>query len=281
MKRFTSFLLALLMILSLASCAIQPEEITKEDSQEKEDAKKPSSSLLGEVKPIEGDSEQIQRADYAVSDKVLKGWKGEYSKQAFEDTVAKFVENEMTPVVFLEGNADSVVTFSVDCNAKKARVASAANIGIETEDCIDSDFDAKIENGMISIPVGWWYSEDSWVKDHPIWSYLIRVTDHKGGVHYYYFRVDYASDGGRYALKIENKDMLAQDANLQSEYGAGEIVTLKLSTVTERYYKVFVNGVSIPMAESDMEYSFFSFMMPDSPASVKIETVSVDIPDAP
>lgn len=276
MKKYVTLLLALILILSLAACGA--EQITKEDSQKNEDTKKPSSSLIGEIKPIEG---QFQRADNMVSNHVLKGWKGEYSKQAFKDTVAKFAENKMTPVVFYEGNADSVVTFSVDCNAQSVYVTSAINIEKETEDLLNRSFDAKIENDMISIPVGWWYSEDGFVKNYSIWSYLVCVTDHKGVDHYYYFRVDYASNGGRYDLEIENKDMLAQDAKVQTEYGAGEIVTLKLITVTEQYYKVFVNGVAIPMAESNMEYSFFSFMMPDCLATVKIETVGVDIPEAP
>ena len=278
MKKYATLLLAFLLIFSLASCAVQPEEIQKENSQQKEDTKKPSSSLLGGNDPVEG---QFQRADNMISRHVFKGWKGEYSKQAFKDTVAKFEENEMTPVVFREGNVDCAVTFSVDCNAQRARVTSVANIEMETEDFLDCIFDAKIENGMISIPVGWWYSEDSWVKDHSIWSYLICATDHKGVDHYYYFRVDYTANGGNHALKIEGEDMLEKDAKPKSEYGAGELVTLKLGTVTEQYYKVFVNGVSIPMAESDMEYSFFSFMMPDCPATVKIETVGVDIPEAP
>ena len=66
-------------------------------------------------------------------------------------------------------------------------------------------------------------------------------------------------------------------------YRAGEEVTVKLPTVTEHYYALYVNGEEQQMdhGRSDMEYTYFTFVMPDSDVSIVIEDHSVDIPEAP
>ena len=82
--------------------------------------------------------------------------------------------------------------------------------------------------------------------------------------------------------KIEIADSYPIENTLKSAYEAGETVTIQLSTITEHYYKVYVNGAEQAMdtAASDMTYSYYSFTMPDEDVIIKIEDISVDIPGA-
>ena len=70
---------------------------------------------------------------------------------------------------------------------------------------------------------------------------------------------------------------------LRETYYAGETVSVKLETVTEHYYTLTVNGEDVPMDRyrSDMEYTYFTFFMPESYARVEIEEHWVDVPEAP
>ena len=66
----------------------------------------------------------------------------------------------------------------------------------------------------------------------------------------------------------------------KKKYRAGDTVRLKLVTLTEHYYRVYVNGEEISRTESDLYYSFFEFVMPDKDAHIEIQDVWVDIPRA-
>ena len=77
-----------------------------------------------------------------------------------------------------------------------------------------------------------------------------------------------------YPHEIENE--------LDDKYPAGAEVTIKLSTVTEHYYTFYLNGEKQNSGiSSDLEYTTFTFIMPDEDTVVKIEENWVDIPDAP
>ncbi len=65
---------------------------------------------------------------------------------------------------------------------------------------------------------------------------------------------------------------------LKPSYPAGEEVTLKLATVTESSYKVYVDDEEIPFEKVNMKYTYFTFTMPDRDVTVRIEEFSVDIP---
>lgn len=82
--------------------------------------------------------------------------------------------------------------------------------------------------------------------------------------------------------KIEIADSYPIENTLKTAYEAGETVTIQLSTITEHYYKVYVNGAELTMdtAASDLTYSYYSFTMPDEDVIIEIEDVSVDIPGA-
>ena len=66
-------------------------------------------------------------------------------------------------------------------------------------------------------------------------------------------------------------------------YPAGEKVIVKLPTETEHYYSLYVNGEEQQMDHnrSDMEYTYFTFIMPDCDVGIVIADHSVDIPEAP
>lgn len=81
--------------------------------------------------------------------------------------------------------------------------------------------------------------------------------------------------------KVEIADNYPIANELDKTYSEGEEVTIKLETITEHYYIVYVNGVEQAMATSDLMYTYFTFTMPSEDVLIKIEDVSVDIPEAP
>lgn len=70
---------------------------------------------------------------------------------------------------------------------------------------------------------------------------------------------------------------------LKNTYQAGEQVTIKLCTITEHYYVVYVNGEkqAMDMDASDLTFTYFTFPMPNEDVLIEIEDVFVDIPDGP
>lgn len=65
---------------------------------------------------------------------------------------------------------------------------------------------------------------------------------------------------------------------LKPSYSVGETVTIVLHTATEQYYRLFVNGEELKACSIDMEYTYFTFIMPDRDVIVEIVAQSVDIP---
>ena len=85
------------------------------------------------------------------------------------------------------------------------------------------------------------------------------------------------------AYKVEIVNNYPIENTLESRYEAGAQVTIKLSTITEHYYVVSVNGVELDFDRdaSDMTYTYYTFTMPSKDVVIRIEDVSVDIPEAP
>ena len=83
-----------------------------------------------------------------------------------------------------------------------------------------------------------------------------------------------------YTVEIANNYPI--ENTLNNTYEAGEQVTIQLSTITEHYYMVYVNGVEqdFDRDASDMSYTYYTFTMPSSDVLIKIKDVSVDIPEA-
>ena len=61
----------------------------------------------------------------------------------------------------------------------------------------------------------------------------------------------------------------------------GETVSVRLPTVTEQYYLLFVNGEAQEMdrGRSSGADTYFTFTMPDSDAFLEIQEISVAIPE--
>ena len=68
---------------------------------------------------------------------------------------------------------------------------------------------------------------------------------------------------------------------LKEEYAPGEEVIIKLYTITENYYTVTANGAEIEMDRdtSDMEFTYFKFIMPQEDVSIVIQENPVTIPE--
>ena len=82
---------------------------------------------------------------------------------------------------------------------------------------------------------------------------------------------------------VEIADDYPIENTLKSAYEAGEEVTIKLSTITEHYYILTVNGTELDFDRdaSDMTYTYYTFTMPSKDVLIEIADVSVDIPEAP
>ena len=68
---------------------------------------------------------------------------------------------------------------------------------------------------------------------------------------------------------------------LEDSYLAGETITFQLETITEHYYVVTMNGITLPQAESSLEYTWFRFRMPEEDVVISITQKAVDIPPPP
>jgi len=68
---------------------------------------------------------------------------------------------------------------------------------------------------------------------------------------------------------------------LEDSYLAGEKITFQLETITEHYYVVTMNGITLPQAESSLEYTWFGFRMPEEDVVISITQKGVDIPPPP
>ena len=94
-----------------------------------------------------------------------------------------------------------------------------------------------------------------------------------------FFNVIIAEDYEPRKVIFNDTSAFARTFAPTSDYRQGQKVTLKLDTVTEQYYRVFVNGEEIQMSSSDLEYTYFTFTIPATDVYVEIETVSVTIPE--
>ena len=83
--------------------------------------------------------------------------------------------------------------------------------------------------------------------------------------------------------KVEIANNYPIENTLKSTYQAGEQITIKLFTITEHYYKVYVNGIeqAMDMEASDLSYTYYTFTMPSEDVLIEIKDFSVDIPGAP
>ena len=82
-----------------------------------------------------------------------------------------------------------------------------------------------------------------------------------------------------YAVEIVGDYSISNE--LKDSYEAGEIVTIKLETYTEHYYKLYVNGEEQEVNQelSDMDYTYYTFIMPAEAVQIEIMDFSVEIPE--
>lgn len=84
-------------------------------------------------------------------------------------------------------------------------------------------------------------------------------------------------ENAAYKVTIADDSFILEN-ELKERYSAGEEVTIKLPTVTEQYYTLYVNGDEQEMNSSNLTYTYFNFIMPNCDVIIEIETHSVDIP---
>ena len=136
-----------------------------------------------------------RKQDNAIDDAVLAAWEGTFSIENRKAAIKTYVSKYM-PVYAgnLEGNT---VSFTVDFDAVDCGFATLSPVNDAVKDgevntIVDFVGDVSIQDNVILVDVGWWYSAKASVKNHQQWSYLFWVKDENQVNHYYYFRVDYA-----------------------------------------------------------------------------------------
>ena len=135
--------------------------------------------------------------DTSITSNVMKAWSGEFTEKELKSAINKYKSN-YTNIVLEKGSA-SAVSFETDFEASSGSVSRLSrvddtDIEIELNSYIDLFIETKCDGGTVTIPIDWWYrGDDRWVNDYLVWSYLVRVKDATGNIHYYYFRVDYSA----------------------------------------------------------------------------------------
>ena len=132
---------------------------------------------------------------------VMKAWSGELSEEELKEELKSVInkyQSNYTNIVLEEGGASSV-SFETDfevsaCAVSRLSRTDDTDIEIELNGYIDLIVETDCNGRTVTIPIDWWYArDDSWVNNHLVWSYLVRVIDSNGSSHYYYFRVDYSA----------------------------------------------------------------------------------------
>lgn len=80
--------------------------------------------------------------------------------------------------------------------------------------------------------------------------------------------------------KVTVDDEHTSICEVGESYSEGEEVVVRLETITEHYYSLYVNGTEQQMdsERSDMNGTYFVFTMPGCDVYIKIEDHGVDIP---
>lgn len=129
---------------------------------------------------------------------VLNAWTGDFSQEKLKDTIYEYQQN-YSNIVFEKADDISDVSFEVDFEVSSVFVTLLSRVderdeNVELNGYIDLVVNAKFDSKKVYVNTDWWFGDgESWVSNHPVWSYLVRVTDNKNTEHYYYFRVDYSA----------------------------------------------------------------------------------------
>lgn len=129
---------------------------------------------------------------------VLNAWTGDFSQEKLKDTIYEYQQN-YSNIVFEKADDISDVSFEVDFEVSSVFVTLLSRVderdeSVELNGYIDLVVNTKFDKNKVSVNTDWWFRDgESWVNKHPVWSYLVKVTDNKNTEHYYYFRVDYSA----------------------------------------------------------------------------------------
>lgn len=138
---------------------------------------------------------------------VMKAWSGEFSEEKLKAVINEY-QSDYSNIV-LEAGSSFKVSFETDCEVSSCYVSRLsctddADIEVELNGYIDLIVDSSWDGRTVTIPVGWWCDRLSWVNNYQVWSYLVRIVDVDGGLHYYYFRVDYSVFAQSYRATSKN-----------------------------------------------------------------------------
>ena len=121
------------------------------------------------------------------------------TEEEYNNEVKAIIQEYKTNYDTITSNGGKItkVTFKTDFNIEKCYVSRLSNvddnnIDVEINGYIDLAVKTSINGNKATIETDFWYDGGN-VQKYPVWSYLVRLVDTDGNVHYYYFRVDYSS----------------------------------------------------------------------------------------
>ena len=128
---------------------------------------------------------------------VLKAWTGDFSEEKLLDAINKYQSN-YDNIVFKSTTEMENVSFETDFEVASCSVSRVSRVDKNDTNCeltsyLDLYVKTSFDGHKVTIATDWWNVDGDWVKNHPIWSYLVRITDKGGNNHYYYFRTDYSA----------------------------------------------------------------------------------------
>ena len=129
--------------------------------------------------------------------KILNAWTGESSEAKIKDTIKEYRKN-YSNIVFNDVDEAKSVSFEVDFEVASCRVTRLSrvmdnDINVELNGFIDFRVKTDCSAKKVTIHTDWWLAVDDWTREYPVWSYLVRLEDTSGNIHYYYFRTDYTA----------------------------------------------------------------------------------------
>ena len=127
---------------------------------------------------------------------LLKAWTGDFTEEKLKAAIEEYQTN-YTTVSLSAPSRTACVSFETDfdvasCGVIRLSPTDENDISVELDGYIDLTLETKREGNKVTIATGWWYRDDSWANDYPVWSYLVLLKDINGVTYYYYFRIDYS-----------------------------------------------------------------------------------------
>lgn len=123
---------------------------------------------------------------------VLKGWSGTYSESKHKQTIQRY-RLWCKPISVEKDDENPEVRFKTSFVPKEGKVVRVAKVDekkgryYELNNYYDMLVGVNVDGREVIVTIG----NNTDMREHKLWSYLICITDEGGQTYYYYCRVSY------------------------------------------------------------------------------------------